>query len=178
MEGRPTSVTETVTLPAQPTTGSTTFVPLGGDGFIAPKFAYAVRNFLLTGDATGTFVQQTIEMDERWCALVAFVEFTIQQATSADAEFQLSVSSDKSAELIDSGLQVAVNSSVSSLEVGHLWNPPPLVLPGAGDNARIRLQTLNVDGDIVRLSAYIYLFDVRVRETTPMGPLLWARGST
>jgi len=153
-------------------------VPLGGDGFTAPKFAYAIRNFLQTGDATGTFVQFRINMDERWCSLVAFAEFTIAQATSADAEFQFSISSDKSAELIDSGLQVAVNSSVSGLEIGHTWAPPPLVLPGAGDNARIGLQVLNVDTDVVRLSAYVYCFDVRVRETTPMGPLLWARGST
>lgn len=153
-------------------------VPLGGDGFTAPKFAYAVRDFLLTGDATGTFVQHTINMDERYCALVSYVTHTIAQATSADAEFQTSITSARSAQLRDSGIQVAVNSSVSALEIAHTWNPPALILPGAGDGARIRIQVLNVDTDVVRLSALIYCFDVRVRETTPMGPLLWARGST
>lgn len=178
LEGRPTSVVEEITLPGQPVSGQVTFVPLGGDGFVAPKFAYAIKDFLLTGDATGTFVQHTVLMDERWCALIAYVSFNISQATSADADFQITISSGRSASIQASGSAHAVDSSVSTLEVRHTFQPTPLVLPGAGDTARLRMQVLNVDTDVVRLSAYIYLFDVRVRETTPMGPLLWARGST
>ncbi len=178
MEGSATSVVEDITLPGEPADGSVAFVPLGGDGFTAPKFAYAVKDFRLTGDASGTFIQHDVFMDERWCALVSYVSFTIAQGTSADADFRMSIGSLRSAELQDSGVVIAIASLVDSIEVSHTWNPPALILPGAGDAARIRLQTLNVLNDVVALSALVYLFDVRVRETTPMGPLLWARGST
>ncbi len=158
--------------------GATFFVPLGGDGFTAPKFGYAIRNFALTGDASGTFTQHTISFDERFCSLVSYVTLGIQQVASADADFQLTINSDRSAQLNESGVQTAVASGVSGVEIGRTWNPPAYIYPGAGDNGRIRSQVLNVLNDVVTLSAFIYLFDVRVRETTPMGPLLWARGST
>lgn len=178
LDGGLIAVSETLQLPAQPAVGATFFVPLGGDGFTAPKFGYAIRNFSLTGDATGTFVEHTISFDERYCSLVSYVTLGIQQATSADADFQFTINSDRSAQLNDSGTQTAVVSGVSGVEIGRTWNPPAYIYPGAGDNGRIRSHVLNVDTDVVTLSAFVYCFDVRVRETTPMGPLLWARGST
>jgi len=117
-------------------------------------------------------------MDERFCSLIAYVTFNISQVANADADFIIDIGSDRSAQIREQDVQVAVSNTVSTVEVGHTFSPPPVVLPGAGDNARLRVQVLNNLNDIVRVSAYIYCFDVRVRETTPMGPLLWARGAT
>lgn len=182
MEGSPQTVVanviESITLPEQPVAGLVTFVPLGGDGFSAPKFAYAVRNFALTGDDQLGFIQHEIKMDERWCSLISYVTFNMSQVASADVDYSLDIISGHSAEMRDQDVQKAISKTVTTVNVGHTWLPPPTVLPGAGDSARIRTHLLNVENDIVRVSALIYCFDVRVRETTPMGPLLWARGST
>jgi len=152
-------------------------VPLGGDGFVAPKFAYAIRDFALTGDASGTFIQHTILMNENWCSLVAYVTFNVSQVVTADADYIIDIGSGHSAQMRDQGVQVSVSNTLSTVEIGHTWMPPPVILPGAGDSSRIRVQLLNNLNDIVRVSAFVYLFDIRVRETTPIGPLLWARGS-
>jgi len=55
---------------------------------------------------------------------------------------------------------------------------PPIILPGGPEVPTIRARALNVNGDFVFLEAQIFLFNIRVRELTPMGPLVFARGST
>jgi len=52
-----------------------------------------------------------------------------------------------------------------------------VILPGS-ENTALTVFAANVDGDEYFLDAFIFLFDIRARELTPMGPLLWARGST
>lgn len=178
MESGPTSVTETIVLPAQPTSGLVDAVPLGGDGFSAPKLAYSIKNFLVTGDASSGNLEQIIRMDQRYCSLVTFATLTIAQGTAADASFRMTITGNRTPGMDDSGLIVSVPSLVDSIEVSHTWFPMALILPGSGDDAILRARVLNVNGDVSRLDAFIYLFDIRVRELTPMGPLLWARGST
>ncbi len=176
------AVTSTFTPPAQPTVGSLTYVPLGGDGFSAPIAAYAVHQFELVGDVSGGKNQMTIEMDPRFCSLVSFVSIAIRQGTSADAEYRLVVGTSTGVgqipSHIESGLIVAISSTVSTSEINKTSQITPMMMPGAGQAGKIQLETKNVDGDDALLNTLIYLFNIRVRETTPMGPLLWSRGSS
>ncbi len=175
------AVASTFEPPAQPTTGALTYVPLGGDGYSAPLAAYSIQNHAVTGDATGGAASLTVDMDPRFCSLVSFVSFSILQATSADAEYSLKIGSSTGTQIpsiLHSDLQVAVSSTVSSKEINKTFNLIPMMMPGAGQAGQINLLVKNVDTDIVRLSALIYLFNIRVRELTAMGPLLWSRGAT
>lgn len=180
MEGRPTAVSSTVVLPGQPTTGSVTRVPLGGDGFTAPIAAYAVRDHQVTGAVGGGTAALTIDMDTRFCSLVGWMSASVNQGTPADADFRRVITSAQGAGiplLAENGVAVAVAAGLG-IEVQVLWSPPPVILPGGTDFGQASWSWVNVDADVYRLQAYIYLFNIRVRETTPMGPLLWARGST
>lgn len=176
------STSATFTPPAQPATGTLTLVPLGGDGFTAPQTAYAINNFQHTGTSGGGKNTMTIEMDDRFCSLVSFISFGILQGTSTDAEFRLQVGSSTGGvqipSLSEGGLVEAISSTVSNQEISKTINLIPMMMPGAGNAGRIQLEFLNIENDVYRISTLIYLFNIRVRELTPMGPLLWARGSS
>lgn len=171
------TISETVQLPDQPTKGAVEFIPLGGDGFSAPKFAYTVLTAELTGDSSGGTMSMRIEMDPRWSAVVGYVTGQIVQQTPADAEHLFTITGDRVPTLLHQG--DITNTVLSTSEIGFTWRPEPLVLPGGTTAVPPALQVrfLNVDGDLVRMSALIFCYDIRVRELTPMGPILWARGT-
>lgn len=116
--------------------------------------------------------------DQRYTSLVQFVNINVQQGTSADADFRLRINGSDTPTFGDSGVITAISSTVSGTEISHTWTPPPFILAGAGENSSILMQMLNVDADVFSMDCFVFLFDVRARELTPMGPLLWARGST
>ncbi len=178
MEGCTTAVSAALVLPAQPAAGSLVYVPLGGDGQRAPKFAWALRVFQLSGDASGGAAQLTVTLDPRYTSLVSLVTWQIAQGAAADADFRVLLRGDTSPTVLDLGTQDSTVSLVSAFEVGRTWNPTPIVLPGGNENAQIQAHFKNVDGDEYFLDALIYAFDIDVRQRTPMGPLLWSRGAT
>ncbi len=182
MEGDPISVNESIILPAQPAGGVVNYVPLGGDGFTSPFAAYTVNNMNDTGDATGGSAVLKVTMDPRFCALIQYVTWNIGQATPAAAEFRLRIVSSLNAVplLVSQGTAANISLNVSSgNEVGETWTPTPIILPGSGGVAPfLEARFANVDTDVYKLFMNIFLFNIRVRELTPMGPLLWARGST
>ncbi len=177
MEGCATAVTETLVLPAQPVSGSVQRIPLGGDGFYAPQFAYQIKTFSLTGDATGTSLTHVVKMDERYCALIAYVTVRINQATAAAADVMFQVGGAGVPDFAEQGPVTEISATVNSGTIRKTWVPPPIILPYGGEPT-LTMKVLNVDTDVVQLHAQIYAFDARVRELTPMGPLLWARGSS
>lgn len=177
MEGGLISVAETLVLPNQPTDGTLRYVPLGGDGFVSPFAAQALRGFELTGDASSGNIEFNVTLDPRFVNLVSLLTISIKQATSADAEFAMDLASDEVVAL-RSGLIVAVSSLVTLSEVRFTWVPPATLLPGGDKNSRLRCQVLNVNGDVASFDLWTYLFNIRVRETTPIAPLLWAQGSS
>ncbi len=102
------------------------------------------------------------------------------QGTPADADFRFTVSSlagNAVPLLTHAGVVTAIDASFV-VEINELWNVPPVILPGAQEPGIASCRWVNVDSDAYLMHAFIYLFDIRVRELTPMGPLLWARGST
>lgn len=178
LEGCPVAVAQTVVLPAQPAVGTLTYVPLGGDGFSSPFAAYGLKIFQASGDVSGGALTMNVNFDPRFCSLVAYVTVQIAQGTSADADVRIQVRGDTIATVNFQGPVSAVASDVTSFEVAHTFAPVPVIVPGAGENGAIQVAFDNVDGDEYFLDTLIYLFNIRVRELTPMGPLLWARGST
>ncbi len=181
MAGGSTTVNEIVRLPAQPTTGLVDYVPLGGDGYTAPFAAYSIVDMEVAGDASAGHVRMAVEMDPRFASLVAFFVHEIQQGTPATADVRLSVAGPQVPSQTMQDNVDDISSTVADSNISLQFAPTPYILPGghkAGSVPRIFSRSLNVDGDTYRLSALIYLFNIRVREVTPMGPLLWARGST
>lgn len=132
-----------------------------------------------TGDVSGGAVSLTVTMDPRYSSLVSLVTWQIAQGTAADADFRVLLRGNTSPTLLDLGTQPSTASTVSAFEVGRTWNPSAMILPGGNsENAQIQAHFTNVDDDEYFLDALIFAFDIRVRELTPMGPLLWARGAT
>lgn len=178
MEGCATSVTETLTLPAQPATGSVFRIPLGGDGFTAPIAAYSIKGFNLVGDAGGNNVEQIVIMDDRFCSLISWVTLRNVQATELDADVILKVSGSQTPAQMFHELVVASAVAISTTTIVKTFIPTPFVLPGGPAVGNFSTRVLNVLADVVSVDALIYLFDITVREKTPMGPLLWSRGAT
>jgi len=158
------------------------YVPLGGDGYTAPFAAYTVDLMEDVGDGSGGTATLTVTMDPRFCALVQYATWDIAQATPAAAEFRVRLGAlqQKVPIQTDQGTQANISATVSSSrEVTRVWEPVPVVLPGGeGPAPFLEGKWANVDTDVYRLSIQIFLFNIRVREVTPMGPILWARGST
>lgn len=177
MEGGLISVTEAFTLPAQPTStnGSTQYVPLGGDGFSAPKAAYMVRGARIAGDASAGLATINITMDDRFTSMIQYVTGQIDEA-AADSDFSWFISSPFMASVITKGVDLAGNVAFSP-NLGHTWNPVPILLPGQ-QAGLLSVGWPNVDADTFFCDALIYLFDIDVRQKSPIAPLLWARGSS
>ncbi len=155
------------------------YVPLGGDGFYAPFAMYNVRLATLAGDASGGLMTLSLTMDPRFCSLVSYVTAQVAGA-AADNMIRLTVGGGRIAGATFQGLVDAATQFTRVCAV--TWQPPALILPGGTSPAAlgqhsINFQANNVDGDTFTLDAAIYMFNIRAREITPMGPLLWARGS-
>ncbi len=158
------------------------YVPLGGDGFTAPFAAYTVDRFQVGGAAGGGTARLTVTMDPKFCALIQYATWSINQATGAAAEFKLRITALQQSIplLIDQGSVTNITATISGSEqVARTWEPTPVILPGSGGVAPFLEATWsNIDVNEYFLSLQVFLFNIRVRELTPMGPLLWARGST
>jgi len=172
------SVTETFQLPAQPTDGEVEYIPLGGDGFTAPKFAYMIRNAAVTSDGTAGTTRVEIEMDQRYSSLVSFITGQVQQVAQADIEVLFQLSGDHVPLQLFQG--DVTHTVLSSAEIGFTWRPFPIILPGGTTPTppNVNFRVANIDLDVVRVSSLVFCFDIRVRELLPMGPLLWARGDS
>ncbi len=180
LESGAISVTEAFTLPNQPTIGTVRFVPLGGDGFKAPSHAYSIFDASIVGDAGGGNARIQATMDNRYCSLVSYRCGQNQQVSALDADFRLSVTGGDVPEQLSQGAATAISAGVSLRTIGQTFSPTPIVLPGGSfsDAPRVIFRMANVLDDEYFLNAWIFCFDIRVRELTPMGPLLWARGAT
>lgn len=180
MEGGLISVNSSFTLPSQPTSGRVERIPLGGDGFYAPDAAYAVIGHTIEGSADGGSMSLTVIMDPRFCALISYMTLQVNQVSSADLDvrFNISDANLRVPRLLEQDLVTATAATIAATTVGKTWNPPAMVLPGGSGLSNCSVTLPNTLNDDMFLDVLIYLFNIRVRETTPMGPLLWARGST
>lgn len=170
------AVENAFTLPNQPLEsvfGTSTYVALGGDGLTSPKGAYSIRGARIGGDVSGGLASINCTMDERFTSLVQYVTAQAGGVTTS-TEIKMVITSNSQASVIDWGTDL-VFTAIGATNCGHTWNPPPILLPG-NEVSRIEMDWPNVDGDTFFMDALIYLFDIDVRQRTPIGPLLWARG--
>ncbi len=161
------------TLPAQPTAGTSTYRPLGGDGWSAPHAMYMVLQ-QLTGDATGGNSTTSLFLDDRFMNVVSLIEIHVTGAGSVrEAELQLR-SARPSASLfrVRAFGQMLFLSSIGNQQL-MTWNPP--LLPGAESVVTV---TINVDTAVVNIRAIVYCFQKRALEKVPLNILLAALPST
>jgi len=167
------SIDVLVVLPAVGATGIFQYVPLGGDGFTAPFAAYAIEGFGVTGDASAGHVSLGLEMDNRYVSLVSWATGGIVQGTELAADMTMSLELQSETKLV-----TAVDPDVAAQNVRWNWVPRPFLMPGGGEVSSLEVRFLNVLNDLYRVSTMIYLYNIRVRELTPMPYLTLAPGST
>lgn len=180
MEGCATSVSAVLTLPSQPTTGTVTYIPLGGDGYRAPFAQYNILGFTLAGDASGGSALLQVKMDDRYTCLVPFMQAS-RQGTDADAFVRMEVTAPglTAVPITFGETVVSSGASISPNEIRTTWQLPPQLLPGQRDTPACVMVMDNIGvTETFRLSLLIYLFNLNVRQVSAMGGLLWAKGST
>jgi len=180
VEGSPTAVSSSVVLPLQPSSGDLRYIPLGGDGFTAPKAAYNLIGMAVTGAAGAGSMTLTCTMDDRYVSLLSYVSIADAQVVSADADISLLLSAGNLGMPPQALTErvVAISATVEAGTIRRTWIPTPVLLAGSEKRGLVTFRMVNVENDVYTMSLLVYLFDIRVRETTPMGPLLWARGAT
>jgi len=164
------SVSSSVTLPAQPAAGITTFVPLGGDGKLAPQGCYFSR-LEVAGDASGGNASVIISFDARYTNLVAYVNPTIQ-ADAGAGDFAVvlqdaSVPTGAVQQIVGTIPQVA--ATVQTDNASFLWYPPPVYFQGNG-LCQVTYPNVGV-GETYKVTLEIYVFDINVRRLAAL-PLL------
>lgn len=167
------SVSESVTLPAQPGSGTLRFVPLGGDGYTAPFAMWQIRDFIATGDSGAGNQVVSIGMDDRYCSLVGYAAMTYTDTAVQDIRWVLA------------GTQVPLqvrtiklspsSASLNTATMSDLWLPPAAVSPGATP-VTLSITTLNNDTEVLTLHASIFLFNINARQKMPYQALVAARG--
>lgn len=170
------SIAQTLALPDQPALGDVNLVPLGGDGFTAPHSSYHVNTFEVEGDATGGTVTQTIRMDPRYVSLISYATLRMTQVNDTDEIVRFTISGGGFMPRVGCTRTLEHDPHLSTFEIFDTWVPAPVLAPGAGRTTSLSVICDNNVNNLYFVDALVYLFDIRVREMTPMGPLLWARG--
>ncbi len=159
------SVTETLSLPAQPSSGTVTYEPLGGDGMIAPLAAYWIDNFIISGDASGGVAELVVECDPRYECLVGFLSSAAWNGTiSAGVGCTLTL---KWGTKFDASITKLGTYEAPDNKSRLHWAPDPIFGPESW-TARFE----NNNGASFLLQAIVYLFKKNVQQYVPLTQLL------
>ncbi len=154
-------------LPAQPTQGSTNYIPLGGDGRSAPLGCYFV-NIEVDGDASGGNADLTIRGDVRYTNLVAYMNLKVQ-ADAAAGDFMMRITDPNPPRPQIVGTIPQVATGVATDNATFLWFPPPIYFQGGGSMSAV-LPNVGVN-ETYKLEIEVLVFDIDVRRLSPL-PLL------
>ncbi len=115
-----------------------------------------------------------INLDKRFCSLVPYVAMEYDAAATVDMEYWVRIG-----ELaIETGKITGIDAALFTLTNGATIFEPhyPVVLPGGDHPTRdpeyVHVKFKNVDNVTYKVSLICYLFDIRVRELTPMGQII------
>lgn len=160
------SVSDTVVLPGQPTTGQTVYSPLGGGGKFAPHLEILVEQILI-GDASGGNKEMRIDLDPRYAQGISYL-FGMNSAGAAVA-FGFDIFRSDLTNVRQNVTAPSTNVSPNS----WIWSPPALIISGTPGQAVpfCRLITPNVDGVNTTFSVQLFAFVKNVREITPLNVL-------
>lgn len=159
------AVSDAIVLPA-----GATFVPLAGDGLVAPFAMYVTRQSLAM-DASGGLASCIISLDTRYCSMVTALGWTVAGA-AANVEYAISISAapngSSAAVGVHGTLEITTLGGALAVSARGYWSPPAMILgPGDGSNPAIGLNLDNIDGDTMVLDTQILLWDINVRNRTP-----------
>jgi len=165
------SVTEEVTLPAQPVSGQTKFVALAGNGWSAPQSAYAFQ-CTITGDASGGEAALTVRPDPQYAAIVSYSGMqSFNNAAAIGQLYRVVNGVETVVAQISPGHEVYGGINPSSASV---WSPPLMVLDPPGDDPKIVLTMPNETGVTFAFCLRVYNFRKGVQNVTPLPVLVSA----
>jgi len=170
------SVSFTVALPAQPPSGSTDIVPLGGDGFVAPESATHFSG-IIQGDGSGGFASIQVGFDPRWVQLVSYVSLKIVGiAADVNAQQEIRVTAFETFIVTNTAPYKAITGITGSPN-NLLWTPPAILLSAGAspltNGPYYRFYTDNPGvGNNVQVSMRVYNFNKRARELVPLDKLM------
>lgn len=145
-------------------TGNTTFIPLLGDGVLAPQMMWEV-SCALAGDASGGNSTITVRFDQRFRSICTLAQMTKTSAVGAiEALWELSPANNSPIYRV--AQDVVPLTTLTGLNIS-LWNPPPLM-----NMDRISTIIPNVTGDTHILNLMIYSFDINVLQLSPLWRIL------
>ncbi len=157
------AVSGTVALPAQPASGSTDYVPLGGDGKSAP-IAYYIVNVEVAGDASGGTATTRIDFDTRYTSVVTWLNFIVDTAAAAPDFLMFTHVGTPATQTAPAIVSTApfVATTITSANAAFLWYPPPILYSQRGNASAV---SLNVGvNETYGLRAQIYVFDADVAQ--------------
>lgn len=157
------SVQETVNLVDQPVAGNFEFVPLGGDGWIAPQSAY-IGDMKATGDATAGDVRMKVLRDDRFEHLIQFLAGSSGQNSAQDYRFAIARRLGLNIHQIGTTKASGVTDEVLN---SILWTPPPMIAPVEWTLTMDNTDTIAYDFKFV-----VYNFNIRATEKVPLNVLL------
>jgi len=161
------SVTQTVTLPNQPTVGSVILRPLGGNGYSSPMSMYVVQLYSVTCDASGGQASLDLFTDPQFESVFNVVQVAIASpAASAQVRFDFFTRRAAAAGLAKFEIQ-GTSSFDSDTASSCMLTPPPMF-----DMGRVTVVTDNVDTETVRLNVILYNFRRDAAQITPLAVLL------
>jgi len=161
------SVSEATNLTAQPASGigSISYLPLGGNGFLAPHSAY-LASVGITCDASGGTAELILLRDDRFQHLVQFMQLRLVASTARLYELTIGKATSISATDVTTRVQGITRVGPAGNTTAH-WDPPPIF-----DVTRLQTSTVNTDTVVVTLTALIYNFDIRADKQVPLNVLL------
>lgn len=159
------AVASSVTLPAQPAAGFVTYIPLGGDGWVAPQSMFEVL-VQLASDASGGNSVTTIVRDDRFESVITRAETIISSAAAAaDVQFELNTGITGRIPAISQSLNHRTALTGSSHKS---WDLPPIF-----EFRNLVCRTDNVDAtEVVNLRCWVYNFRISASQRTPLPILL------
>ncbi len=172
------SVSDTFTLPDNPPTGLLSYVPLGGDGYTDPFAMYALRNFLVIGDATGGASTLTVVMDDRFCSMVSYASVIASGVNVNPTTVRWGLGSAVAGQTPQMFRQRVLDLGsilVSPSRLTDTWLPPAFLLPGA-DFSSLSCAVPNEDTDVQQIFCAIFLYNINARQKVPYSHLVQARG--
>lgn len=153
------AVSNSLTMPAQPSDGFVDYIPLGGDGFRTP-FQMANVFFRSAGDASGGQHFVTLFIDPVYTWVIGWMEGRrTVAAAAADLIFNISP--------LAAGTFNQSYTELNATDQPVIFTPPPMLLETIDASQtlpRMSLETSNVNGENVTLTTQLWGFDKRARE--------------
>ncbi len=176
MEGNPTSVSDSVQMPEQPTSGNTHIQPLGGNGATDPHSRTFTAITLASAAGGGTNLL-VVRLDPRFTQLVAFVGVSVSGGVAATITGRVELDCGGFEQWLQSLSIPLADTGSTGNEHNAIWTPPNVLCsaePNTDSSAapRVRVIIPNVDGESLTLRVVCYNFDKRARERTPIGLLM------